>query len=1177
MSASKQPHGIALGYPFDQLFDRQCELALRDKIGPSIRAIKLPGKEEGPGTGNIVITGPPGSGKSTLALQWAVKCALREDNQSNAAYFSLETSMDEIITKARPFLWHIWLREMQNLESGDEFLDEKGLGERLKNLLIKKTEKEQRYKTELRKLNFRFGRFDGGDTTRRVLLCSLSPRSLSSGVDHEELFWRRYNQLERLLAAASWLSVHDCGDPRWNRFVESKTEEGPKNMVLPMVVIDSLNMFGARPLNRDEIFRVFSLFRRYQRVGVFVVESTQDSPFDSTMADVVVSLSIEQDRGYLVQHLEVQKSRYFNHVPGLHPYKTLSLFSEKQLKDGVQRLPPLASEGSKPNFPRQGIVVYPSLHYVVLRTERTERPIAKSLGHNPIKEREYFCIDALKTVLPKGLLRGSVLALEGPRGTFKTSFALNFLGNGLRLNESALLIRFSDIALLKPKAGVGRQNMIAPQKSRELAEEGFDWEEWSLWNKEEPNCNGFWNGLAAPHKMTLSVWRRTLKGERTLHEPTLFEMDFKGGMLMPEEFVEIIRNLFIRRPFYHNAIKRVVLDDVSQIGVSYPFLRHSITTGDIFLSAFAHIMRNLDVDLMITGTTGGVAAADEIVSRACSLADAVVSFRICDVFGARHIVVSGEGIRAGRGDSGKAPEESPPAVVRFRGDEIFEVDGKHLQGLVGFETGRIHRPGLFIHLFQGFGVVHEAYNKGIKAMLEAGFASSSKLQGTTPFDSGSEPVGGQVEMVTFSARQSSAIQAAVDSFHKDGRPLDRTVIFTVDEFNAPIHDSDTARDRWIKVPGKTESDNADANKPWQTASFPTKSNDDLDWKEFLLRDENLEWPGLVWPYYSNVLLLAYRMDALNMNVPADMHCWKSWKQVEELARKVLSKGKKSPADKKSAKSIQRVPPIKRGFWVDLSSPETLSCLLLDALQAAQDRRDENFEFLIRRKGGKIVFDGKNKLSNKEKKELKALRNLLKQTGGYTKDEESPLPRDAGVYACWYSQLRDLIRRDPTLATKLHVRALPGGGFRGDWFAGIVKGSVSPALGKRIINKLCSREEDHSRYVEGVGLPARKLFYNEKFFAWPRGKHITLAKIKNIWKRALRRGKIGMEGDYECIRADIYAIARQLTRQSGPVSKPDMNPETLLETVGIERLFYQIYKLLEARDSAKSKSNKPKNQ
>jgi len=126
-------------------------------------------------------------------------------------------------------------------------------------------------------------------------------------------------------------------------------------------------------------------------------------------------------------------------------------------------------------------------------------------------------------------------------------------------------------------------------------------------------------------------------------------------------------------------------------------------------------------------------------------------------------------------------------------------------------------------------------------------------------------------------------------------------------------------------------------------------------------------------------------------------------------------------------------------------------------------------------------------------------------------------------------LRELIERRPALGAKLNVCALPGFGFRGDWFLGVVRGSVSPLLGQRIVNFLCGHEEDKRRYVSGVGLPVRKSLYTPRLYAWPRGRHVALPKLLKIWQSAFCRGEIPR---YEEIRHNIYALARQLTPLSG---------------------------------------------
>ena len=43
--------------------------------------------------------------------------------------------------------------------------------------------------------------------------------------------------------------------------------------ILPLVVIDSLNMFGPSSLSRNHVYQLFQLFKRYDRIGVFIVET----------------------------------------------------------------------------------------------------------------------------------------------------------------------------------------------------------------------------------------------------------------------------------------------------------------------------------------------------------------------------------------------------------------------------------------------------------------------------------------------------------------------------------------------------------------------------------------------------------------------------------------------------------------------------------------------------------------------------------------------------------------------------------------------------------------------------------------------------------------------------------------------------------------------------------------
>ena len=88
---------------------------------------------------------------------------------------------------------------------------------------------------------------------------------------------------------------------------------------------------------------------------------------------------------------------------------------------------------------------------------------------------------------------------------------------------------------------------------------------------------------------------------------------------------------------------------------------------------------------------------------------------------------------AGKGTQSHSLGESVPAVVRLvdggHGELQIDVDCRYLEGLVGFETGHIQRPGLSVHLYEEAGTVHKQYNKEIAAMLQSGLWTGGDTHG----------------------------------------------------------------------------------------------------------------------------------------------------------------------------------------------------------------------------------------------------------------------------------------------------------------------------------------------------------------------------------------------------------------------------------------------------------------
>ena len=1242
MSTIQPPDGIILGFPFDHLMDRDCPLESLWPKSPGyekrgykkgVPGIKVYSESNSPSTGNIVICGEPGTGKSTLALQFAVKCAMYRGNNSIAAYIPLESTVEDVQAKARSFGWDKYLYPLQTTKPCDDTASLDTVRKSLEECLQKPLKVCK--------------------NTGCVILPSLSPRHVRPA-GAADLFWHRYQQLERLLTAGQALEDEKKKRKKEHSQSPAGTELEGIRWIFPIVVLDSLNMFGFDSLTRDQGYMLFRLFHRFKRIGIFVVETSTAPPFDSTMADVVIRLSATKDQDYFVRHLEIEKSRFFNQVYGLHPFKTEKLKykqgSGPRVPLQVPTVPEADLQDNDTKSKTCGIVAYPSLHSLVQRTEWNKPKIGRVADATSQKavSRINFGIKAFDGILQKNLNRGDVITIVGPPATFKATFALNFIARGLADGESAMIIRLSENRLLQPKLDrrLGSNPRLEEKNRPRLSEElcakfaplskdtlpFFDWD----WMECASNCKrirmsaldqqaenkvlGYdhaWENLAPASKVLITAWRLTDEGienlvkqhfhkkpgrttrkqewQTRLTNMRLFELDLRGGAIMPEEFVHILREILIRRPEGPNAIRRVFFGDISQIGVSYPFLRQSISAGDLFLPTFVHIMRNHGIDLVMTGTTSNLPLANEAVNRAWSLADATLSCDLCDVFGDRHVVVRGPGQMSAGTTEARSEGEIVPAVVQLVGAHAFKVDDKYLEGLVGFDNPPIHRPGATIHVFEENRAVHGTYNREIEAMLSAAllarkdFGASARRNIISNDRADMSP---KVHVQPFTSSYSGAIHDSLNVLHEQA-PLEETVLYTVDEF---VYTAD-------EFGKKLYSRFYDYGKPLAKELPPPAIRS--KWR--------FVSSACFWPYCSNVLLLAYRRNWLTTLNP------KSWKEVLTKARGTTHEQLKAP----SGLGIQRL------FWYDRTASETLSCALLDALVCESEQRDKlraaeeklrAAEEKLRAAEEKLrVAEGKpraveeelraveelcndvkraslekdeamnelnavwselleqTELTDPQKENVEALCGLLHEMYApdkYHSDEanrdakaildaeKQEMPTNAGIYLCWYSQLRDLIKREPRLAQELAVCALPGGGFTGDWFIGVVKGSVSLALGREIIRMLCSQEEDYKRFTHGVGLPVSESFYKRnkaEFYAWSHAVDISLINIKGIYDDAHSRAEIR---DYREFHTALSVIARQLAPPdlSRKPSEDEKNKAREDAILIVKRVFAQIQAL-----------------
>ncbi len=123
-----------------------------------------------------------------------------------------------------------------------------------------------------------------------------------------------------------------------------------------------------------------------------------------TVVDGIIWLTQAIDRNSVVRKLQVMKARGVAHLPGLHTMKLTS----------------------------DGVVVYPRA--LPLPTH-TRSAVATRLGTG---------ITGLDALMGGGIPAGDSLVLAGPTGSGKTTFALQFVAEGLRVGEAAVMAVFEE-------------------------------------------------------------------------------------------------------------------------------------------------------------------------------------------------------------------------------------------------------------------------------------------------------------------------------------------------------------------------------------------------------------------------------------------------------------------------------------------------------------------------------------------------------------------------------------------------------------------------------------------------------------------------------------------------------------------------------------------------------------
>jgi KaiC/GvpD/RAD55 family RecA-like ATPase len=593
----------------DPVYTGGLQLPKQEKSSCTENGVK---QRKSAGSGNILILGNPGAGKSTLAIQIAAACASKV-NKGISVYYSLEVDPKDMISNM--FHSKLYKSEEEHIKlkpwfylpgNEDDELSSENLCKRLRKVLS--------------------GDPEDSKIEPQILFPSMTPRGLGGFSNDHRLFVDRYTELKHMAKAIK-------------KYNENAVITGEP--LIKIVVIDSINAFSDCPLTREELYRLFDLFRQYGILGIFTLENNEFSreyknQFTSEtakyMSDVVISLDKGIYNDYTCLYLEVEKSRYVTQVIGKHPYKITGL----DPKDNDLNL-------------RKHIEIIPSLHYRIFASEAkpTNPSQADNLSHNKndkAPKGNIFGIDALNNILPNHFKTRNkntpqIITIIGTSGIYKSDLAFNAVLNGMLVEnpdecENGLLIRLNDRSIFST-SGM-RLNVKIIDRLNELKEKEesknyvrTDQEEnktkITLYEKKLPVRRS-----NTEHKYSTKGWSFKKDGDFQL-----IEIAFKSGALLPEEFIEEVCRII--KQF---KIKRVAFSDIKAIGVSYPFLINSKTSGSIFLSAFIHIMRNYGVHVVMSCSSSGYDQSDNELHKACILSDAVITMKRNET---EHIIIEGEG------------------------------------------------------------------------------------------------------------------------------------------------------------------------------------------------------------------------------------------------------------------------------------------------------------------------------------------------------------------------------------------------------------------------------------------------------------------------------------------------------------------------------------------------------
>ena len=305
---------------------------------------------------------------------------------------------------------------------------------------------------------------------------------------------------------------------------------------------DSLNGMDREPPVRQEIADLFGILRLKGIPAVATIEQDYSETGGTThrgetaqsaafMADVVIRLSRDTHRHYMLHFLQILKSRPGGNALGRHIYKI------RQKTD--------ASNISID--PRSGIVVYPSVHSILSRS----KPAKKHLGKYLLCENDGDVYMLMKST---HIQESECLAVVGPHGTHKLALAIN-LATGANDNGSRklLIVHFGDsdvidfggVAWTPERQNDGWQNLVLMQDEAESHQKFWLTHYKSNDDRVSAVCINFRIGELTPEECFYIV-DNTIRSEKPSAVLTTDTAELWGGfpLLRTTEFFSALIDLF---------------------------------------------------------------------------------------------------------------------------------------------------------------------------------------------------------------------------------------------------------------------------------------------------------------------------------------------------------------------------------------------------------------------------------------------------------------------------------------------------------------------------------------------------------------------------------------------------------------------------------------------------------